>query len=67
MTPADKAMLTLSRLVLTNKWTRSMLVAYTMGLHFLMVMMLYKMSAWEECRHDHETPNDANPMLPGDV
>lgn len=67
MTPADKAMLTLSRLVLTNKWTRSMLVAYTMGLHFLMVMMLYKMSAWEECRHDHETPNDANPIFPGDA
>ncbi|KAF9202261.1 hypothetical protein BGZ49_007556, partial [Haplosporangium sp. Z 27] len=66
MTPADKAMLTMSRLVLTNKWTRSMLVAYTMGLHFLMVVMLYKMSAWEECRHDHETPNDANPMLPVD-
>ncbi|KAG0200542.1 hypothetical protein BGX28_006421 [Mortierella sp. GBA30] len=66
MTPADKAMLTMSRLVLTNKWTRSMLVAYTMGLHFLMVVMLYKMSAWEECRHDHETPNDANPMMPGD-
>ncbi|KAG0228381.1 hypothetical protein BGX31_006592 [Mortierella sp. GBA43] len=66
MTPADKAMLTMSRLVLTNKWTRTMLVAYTMGLHFLMVMMLYKMSAWEECRHDHETPNDANPMMPVD-
>ncbi|KAF9573075.1 hypothetical protein EC968_009035 [Mortierella alpina] len=66
MTPADKAMLTMSRLVLTNKWTRSMLVAYTMGLHFLMVVMLYKMSAWEECRHDHETPNDANPMMPSD-
>ncbi|KAG0372901.1 hypothetical protein BGX24_012430 [Mortierella sp. AD032] len=66
MTPADKAMLTMSRLVLTNKWTRSMLVAYTMGLHFLMVMMLYKMSAWEECRHDHETPNDANPVMPSD-
>ncbi|KAF9904414.1 hypothetical protein EC991_002688 [Linnemannia zychae] len=64
MTPADKAMLTMSRLVLTNKWTRSMLVAYTMGLHFLMVVMLYKMSAWEECRHDHETPNGANPMMP---
>ncbi|KAF9351957.1 hypothetical protein BGX34_000260 [Mortierella sp. NVP85] len=67
MTPADKAMLTMSRLVLTNKWTRTMLVTYTMGLHFLMVMMLYKMSAWEECRHDHETPNDANPMLPVDI
>ncbi|KAG0044507.1 hypothetical protein BGZ83_010272 [Gryganskiella cystojenkinii] len=67
MTPADKAMLTMSRLVLTNKWTRSMLVAYTMGLHFLMVMMLYKMSAWEECRHDHETPNTANPVFPGDA
>ncbi|KAF9438169.1 hypothetical protein BGZ76_009459 [Entomortierella beljakovae] len=66
MTPADKAMLTMSRLVLTNKWTRTMLVAYTMGLHFLMVAMLYKMSAWEECRHDHDTPNDANPMLPSD-
>ncbi|KAF9282592.1 hypothetical protein BGZ68_005868 [Mortierella alpina] len=66
MTPADKVMLTMSRLVLTNKWTRSMLVAYTMGLHFLMVVMLYKMSAWEECRHDHETPNDANPMMPSD-
>ncbi|ORZ09113.1 CASP C terminal-domain-containing protein [Lobosporangium transversale] len=66
MTPTDKVMLTMSRLVLTNKWTRSMLVAYTMGLHFLMVVMLYKMSAWEECRHDHETPNDANPMLPSD-
>ncbi|KAF9114262.1 hypothetical protein BGX27_011313 [Mortierella sp. AM989] len=66
MTPADKAMLTMSRLILTNKWTRSMLVAYTMGLHFLIVVMLYKMSAWEECRHDHETPNDANPMLPSD-
>ncbi|KAF9986826.1 hypothetical protein BGZ65_006120, partial [Modicella reniformis] len=66
MTPADKAMLTMSRLVLTNKWTRTMLVTYTMGLHFLMVVMLYKMSAWEECRHDHDTPNDANPMLPVD-
>ncbi|KAG0321586.1 hypothetical protein BGZ99_003801 [Dissophora globulifera] len=66
MTSADKAMLTMSRMVLTNKWTRSMLVAYTMGLHFLMMIMLYKMSAWEECRHDHETPNDANPMLPSD-
>ncbi|KAK3813555.1 MAG: CASP C terminal-domain-containing protein [Linnemannia elongata] len=66
MTPADKAMLTMSRLVLTNKWTRSMLVAYTMGLHFLMMIMLYKMSAWEECRHDHETPNGANPMMPPD-
>ncbi|KAF9354691.1 hypothetical protein BGX26_007480 [Mortierella sp. AD094] len=66
MTSADKAMLTMSRLVMTNKWTRSMLVAYTMGLHFLMVVMLYKMSAWEECRHDHDTPNDANPMLPSD-
>ncbi|KAF9098401.1 hypothetical protein BGX29_007620 [Mortierella sp. GBA35] len=66
MTPADKAMLTMSRLVLTNKWTRSMLVAYTMGLHFLMVVMLYKMGTWEECRHDHETPNGANPMMPPD-
>ncbi|KAF9171714.1 hypothetical protein BGX21_004724 [Mortierella sp. AD011] len=66
MTSADKAMLTMSRLILTNKWTRTMLVAYTMGLHFLMVVMLYKMSAWEECRHDHDTPNDANPMLPSD-
>ncbi|KAF9284686.1 hypothetical protein BGZ88_009841 [Linnemannia elongata] len=66
MTSADKAMLTMSRLVLTNKWTRSMLVAYTMGLHFLMMIMLYKMSAWEECRHDHETPNGANPMMPPD-
>ncbi|KAF9930662.1 hypothetical protein FBU30_000202 [Linnemannia zychae] len=66
MTPADKVMLTMSRLVLTNKWTRTMLVAYTMGLHFLMMVMLYKMSAWEECRHDHETPNGANPMMPVD-
>ncbi|KAI7818513.1 CASP C terminal-domain-containing protein [Gamsiella multidivaricata] len=66
MTPADKAMLTMSRLVLTNKWTRTMLVAYTMGLHFLMVVMLYKMGTLEECRHDHETPNGANPMLPSD-
>lgn len=66
MTPADKVMLTMSRLVLTNKVTRVMLIAYTMGLHFLMVMMLYKMSLWEECRHDHETPNEAIPMLPVD-
>ncbi|KAG0029013.1 hypothetical protein BGZ81_004205 [Podila clonocystis] len=66
MTPADKVMLTMSRLVLTNKVTRVMLIAYTMGLHFLMVMMLYKMSLWEECHHDHETPNEAIPMLPVD-
>ncbi|KFH63073.1 hypothetical protein MVEG_11110 [Podila verticillata NRRL 6337] len=66
MTPADKVMLTMSRLVLTHKVTRLMLIAYTMGLHFLMVMMLYKMSLWEECRHDHETPNETIPMIPGD-
>ncbi|KAF9972246.1 hypothetical protein BGZ73_004669 [Actinomortierella ambigua] len=66
MTVADKAMLSMSRLVLTNKWTRTMLVGYTMGLHFLMAMMLYKMSLWEECRHDHETPNEAHPFIPGE-
>ncbi|KAF9166626.1 hypothetical protein DFQ26_007323 [Actinomortierella ambigua] len=66
MTVADKAMLSMSRLVLTNKWTRTMLVGYTMGLHFLMAMMLYKMSLWEECRHDHETPNEAHPFVPGE-
>ncbi|KAG0238398.1 hypothetical protein BGW42_005631 [Actinomortierella wolfii] len=66
MTVADKAMLSMSRLVLTNKWTRTMLVSYTMGLHFLMALMLYKMSLWEECRHDHETPNEAHPFVPGE-
>ncbi|KAF9411877.1 hypothetical protein BGZ94_001210 [Podila epigama] len=65
MTPADKVMLTMSRLVLTNKLSRTVLIAYTLGLHFLMVMIMYRMSLWEECRHDHETPNDALP-LPSD-
>jgi len=23
---------------------------------------LYRLSLWEECRHDHETPNMANPV-----
>jgi hypothetical protein len=31
-------------------------------LHMLVMVTLYQLSLWEECRHDHETPNFANPM-----
>ncbi|RUS32918.1 CASP C terminal-domain-containing protein [Jimgerdemannia flammicorona] len=66
LNPADKVTLSLTRLFLANRWSRNFLIVYSMLLHLLVMVTLYRMSLWEECRHDHETPNFANPIdMPG--
>jgi len=62
LNPVEKVTLSLTRLFLANRWSRSLLIIYTLTLHFLVIMTLYRLSLWEECRHDHETPNMANPV-----
>jgi homeobox protein cut-like len=54
--------LSLTRLFVSNRWSRYFFIIYSLLLHLLVMVTLYQLSLWEECRHDHETPNFANPM-----
>ncbi|KAJ3049568.1 hypothetical protein HK097_009454 [Rhizophlyctis rosea] len=54
MNPAERATLNLTRLLAGNKYTRWFFVVYSLMLHMLVFATLYKLSQWEECRHDHE-------------
>ncbi|KAJ2960080.1 hypothetical protein NQZ79_g4469 [Umbelopsis isabellina] len=62
LNPAEKMTLSLTRLFVSNKWSRYFFIIYSLLLHMLVMVTLYQLSLWEECRHDHETPNFANPM-----
>ncbi|KAH8554201.1 CASP C terminal-domain-containing protein [Umbelopsis sp. PMI_123] len=62
LNPAEKVTLSLTRLFVSNKWSRYFFIIYSLLLHLLVMVTLYQLSLWEECRHDHETPNFANPM-----
>ncbi|CAO3673464.1 unnamed protein product [Umbelopsis vinacea] len=62
LNPAEKITLSLTRLFISNKWSRYFFIIYSLLLHMLVMVTLYQLSLWEECRHDHETPNFANPM-----
>ncbi|CAM0141975.1 hypothetical protein VKS41_004322 [Umbelopsis sp. WA50703] len=62
LNPAEKVTLSLTRLFVSNKWSRYFFIIYSLLLHMLVMVTLYQLSLWEECRHDHETPNFANPM-----
>ncbi|KAI9288837.1 CASP C terminal-domain-containing protein [Umbelopsis sp. AD052] len=62
LNPAEKVTLSLTRLFVSNRWSRYFFIIYSLLLHLLVMVTLYQLSLWEECRHDHETPNFANPM-----
>ncbi|GAB5590301.1 hypothetical protein Unana1_05201 [Umbelopsis nana] len=62
LNPAEKVTLSLTRLFVSNRWSRYFFIVYSLLLHLLVMVTLYQLSLWEECRHDHETPNFANPM-----
>ncbi|KAJ3058511.1 hypothetical protein HK102_010467 [Quaeritorhiza haematococci] len=63
LNPAERATLSLTRMIVMNKYSRLIFVAYSGLLHCLVIVTLYQLSQWEECRHDHEwlqliqTPN----------
>ena len=54
LNPAERATLGLTRLIMSNRWSRVFFVFYSMCLHFLVMTVTYKLSMAEECKHDHE-------------
>ncbi|KAJ3192666.1 hypothetical protein HK101_006149 [Irineochytrium annulatum] len=51
LNPAERGLLTLTRLLAGNRYTRIFFAAYSAALHLLVVATLYMLSQWEECRH----------------
>ncbi|KAJ3105442.1 hypothetical protein HDU97_008058 [Phlyctochytrium planicorne] len=63
LNPAERGLLTLTRLLAGNRYTRLFFAGYSVMLHVLVMATLYMLSQWEECRHDHGPP-PGSPLSP---
>nr|XP_054775648.1 protein CASP-like [Lytechinus pictus] len=52
LSPFDKATLNMGRLILSNKIARMITLTYTIVLHLLVFLVLYKMAHTESCKRD---------------
>ncbi|KAJ3114526.1 hypothetical protein HDU96_001988 [Phlyctochytrium bullatum] len=64
LNPAERGLLTFTRLMAGNRYTRLFFAGYSVALHLLVFATLYMLSQWEECRHDHGVPPNAIVMAP---
>ncbi|KAG5457852.1 MAG: pyridoxal phosphate-dependent transferase, partial [Olpidium bornovanus] len=53
LNPADKATLSITRLLVGNRHFRVFLVVYSFMLHMLVLINTYQWAMTEECKHDH--------------
>ena len=52
MNPADRAAFSISKLILLNKYGRYFLVTYSLALHMLILMVIYRTAMSEEQREE---------------